>query len=284
MKNLFAFSNDSSINNCEKFIIRRTSTENIEKFNKIHDECNNLTKRKSLPNWLLYVSLIVGIVGLLGVIGMLFDKDGFLNALEQRWYLFCIDSVLFVAGLVVFIYCWKNMGKCYKDPQVIESYNKLNTIGTEIFSELNIPDSAACIDVFLENTKIDKNGEQKSKKLTMVPYFNEQMAVFVEKDLLCFGDVSLVLGIPIDSFEGIKKINKFIQFPEWHKDVGFRSPEYKQYKIYFNNNGFFYCKPFYEIDFEVDGEQYYFYIPCYDKDNFMKALGIQLAEIDVSKK
>lgn len=283
MKNLFAFSKDLSINNYNQFIVRKISAESDEKFNSICEEGDNLAKTKLAPSWLMYGSLIAAIIALMGMVAMFAAKDGFMHALETRGFVFYICCGVFVVGLIIFILCYRKTKKGYVDPEVGDYLKRLNTIVGELFSELEVPDSATRIDVFLEYTKLNKSGEQKPKKLLINACINQELHAFVEKDLFCLADSGSVIGIPVDSFKGIKKINKIIQFPRWNKDVDFRSSEFKPYKVYFSN-GNFACKPYYEIDFEIEGEEHYFYIPGYDKERFVRALGIQLPEINASKK
>ena len=283
MKNLFAIIKDSTINNYDDFIIRKISQESEEKFNSICEETNNLVHKKLSPNWLTYGSLIVAMLAFLIMFKMLIAEDGFLHALETRGFIFYISCALFVIGAIVFVCCIRKNKKGDKDPEMADCSNRLTKTFSELYFELEVPETAPSIDVMLTITKLNKNGEQKFKKFSILPYVNQEVRVFVEKDSLCLADCTSVLAIPLSGLKGIKKINKLIQFPRWNKTMGIKSPEFKPYKIYVSN-GYIWCKPYYEIDFEVNGEEYYFYIACYDKDRFVKTLGMELPEIDTSKK
>lgn len=280
MKNLFGIFKKSNDNNFEKFVIRKLSDDNSEIIDNLSNEGEQLTKEKVPPQWLSYVSIFAILIGLLFAVSILLAKDGFVNALQTRGYFFYIGVGLFVAGVVTQIIVRIKTKKSNSDPEVEEYVSRVEKTVKECEFELDIPETAVAIDVLFTIMKKNAKGEEKLSQMALIQFLNQELKVFVENDLFCFADNVMVIGIPINSFKGIKIINKKIPLPQWNKSEPFNGPSYKPFKLYTNQTGFIWMKPYYEIDFEVDGEQYYFLLPSYEKDSFLKALGIEIPNIE----
>lgn len=280
MKNLFGIFKKSNDNNFEKFVIRKLSDDNSEIIDNLSNEGKQLTKEKVPPQWLSYVSIFAILIGLLFAVSILLAKDGFVNALQTRGYFFYIGVGLFIAGVVTQIIVRIKTKKSNSDPEVEEYVSRVEKTVKECEFELDIPETAVAIDVLFTIMKKNAKGEEKLSQMALIQFLNQELKVFVEKDLFCFADNVMVIGIPINSFKGIKIINKKIPLPQWNKSEPFNGPSYKPFKLYTNQTGFIWMKPYYEIDFEVDGEQYYFLLPSYEKDSFLKALGIEIPNIE----
>ncbi len=280
MKNLFGIFKKSNDNNFEKFVIRKLSDDNSEIIDNLSNEGKQLTKEKVPPQWLSYVSIFAILIGLLFAVSILLAKDGFVNALQTRGYFFYIGVGLFVAGVVTQIIVRIKTKKSNSDPEVEEYVSRVEKTVKECEFELDIPETAVAIDVLFTIMKKNAKGEEKLSQMALIQFLNQELKVFVENDLFCFADNVMVIGVPINSFKGIKIINKKIPLPQWNKSEPFNGPSYKTFKLYTNQTGFIWMKPYYEIDFEVDGEQYYFLLPSYEKDSFLKALGIEIPNIE----
>ncbi len=280
MKNLFGIFKKSNDNNFEKFVIRKLSDDNSEIIDNLSNEGEQLTKEKVPPQWLSYVSIFAILIGLLFAVSILLAKDGFVNALQTRGYFFYIGVGLFVAGVVTQIIVRIKTKKSNSDPEVEEYVSRVEKTVKECEFELDIPETAVAIDVLFTIMKKNAKGEEKLSQMALIQFLNQELKVFVENDLFCFADNVMVIGVPINSFKGIKIINKKIPLPQWNKSEPFNGPSYKTFKLYTNQTGFIWMKPYYEIDFEVDGEQYYFLLPSYEKDSFLKALGIEIPNIE----
>ena len=280
MKNLFGLFKKTSDNNFDKFVLRKLSDDNSAKIDNLSNEGEQLKKEKVPPQWLSYVSIFAILIGLLFAVSILLAKDGFVTALQTRGYFFYIGIGLFVVGLVTQIVVRIKTKKSNSDPEVEEYVSKVEKTVKECEFELEIPETAVAIDVLFTIMKKNGKGEEKLSQMALIQYLNQELKVFAENDLLCFADNVMVIGLPINSFKGIKKINKKIPLPQWNKSEPFNGPTYKPFKLYTNQTGFIWMKPYYEIDFEVDGEQYYFLLPSYEKDSFLKALGIEIPNIE----
>ena len=280
MKNLFGLFKKTSDNNFDKFVLRKLSDDNSAKIDNLSNEGEQLKKEKVPPQWLSYVSIFAILIGLLFAVSILLAKDGFVTALQTRGYFFYIGIGLFVVGLVTQIVVRIKTKKSNSDPEVEEYVSKVEKTVKECEFELEIPETAVAIDVLFTIMKKNGKGEEKLSQMALIQYLNQELKIFAENDLLCFADNVMVIGLPINSFKGIKKINKKIPLPQWNKSEPFNGPTYKPFKLYTNQTGFIWMKPYYKIDFEVDGEQYYFLLPSYEKDSFLKALGIEIPNIE----
>ena len=280
MKNLFGILKKSNDNNFEKFVIRKLSDDNSKIIDNLSNEGEQLTKEKVPPQWLSYVSIFAIMIGLLFAVSILLAKDGFVSALQTRGYFFYIGIGLFLVGLIVQIIVRVKTKKSNSDPEVEEYVSKVEKAVKECEFELEIPDTAIAIDVLFTIMKKNNKGEEKLSQTSLVQYINQDLKVFIEKDSLCFADNTMVIGIPLDSVKGIKMIKKRIPLPQWNKSEPFNGPTYKPYKLYTNQTGFIWCKPYYEIDLDIDNESYYFLIPCYEKDSFLKVIGKEIPSIE----
>ena len=280
MKNLFGLFKKTSDNNFDQFVLRKLSDDNSAKIDNLSNEGEQLKKEKVPPQWLSYVSIFAILIGLLFAVSILLAKDGFVNALQTRGYFFYIGVGLFVVGVVTQIIVRIKTKKSNSDPEVEEYVSRVEKTVKECEFELDIPETAVAIDVLFTIMKKNSKCEEKLSQMALIQYLNQELKVFVENDLFCFADNVMVIGVPINSFKGIKIINKKIPLPQWNKSEPFNGPSYKPFKLYTNQAGFIWMKPYYEIDFEVDGEQYYFLLPSYEKDSFLKALGIEIPNIE----
>lgn len=280
MKNLFGIFRKTNDSNFKKFVIKELSKETTEKIDNLSNEKQKLKKKKTPPNWLAYIYFPAGAFGLILVSAMLVAKDGFLAALENRGFIFYIGIALIVFAIATFIYCHITSKKLAKDPEV-EAYNEsVIKITKECDTELEIPDTAVSFDVLMTLLKINKKGKEVLDQMSLLQYINQNVYIFVQDEMLCFADNIMVIGIPVNGIKAIKKIKKRMVLPQWNKEETIKSPTYKEYKMTMNDAGLVWMKHYYEISCDINGEEYYFLIPCYEKDAFLKTIGIEIPEIE----
>jgi len=280
MKNIFGIFKKPEDNNFSKFVLRKLSDENADKAKHLSNEGDDLSKKKVPPQWLSLVSVVAIGFGLLFVVLMFFAKDGFVNALQTRGYFFYIGIGLFLVGLIIQIIVRIKNKKINSDPEVEDYATRVDVAVKECEFELNIPETATKMDILFVVLKKNKKGEEKLSLIGLVQYINQELKVFIENDLLCFADSYMVLGIPLNSVKGIKTINKKIPLPQWNKPETFNSPAYKQYKLHTNTSGFIWNKPYYEVDFNIDGEDYCLFLPCYEKEAFLRLFDSEVPNLD----
>ncbi len=46
------------------------------------------------------------------------------------------------------------------------------------------------------------------------------------------------------------------------------------------DSGYIWTRYYYEVDLDIENEEYCFFIPCYEKDNFINTIGIEVPVIE----
>lgn len=273
MKYLFGFNKKKNSNTIVKFTLRRTSEDKETEFDNLSAEGKQLQRKKTIPSWVAYVALILMPLGVLFVVGMLFAKDGFQHALQDRGWMFFMGIGLFIIGLSLYLIFRIKNKKADADSDVQAYVQKVEKTLKESRFELDIPETSIKMDVIFAIVKENKNGEEKIDQMSLIQYINQEMYIFIENECLCFADNSFVAGVPLNSVGEISEINKRMPLPKWNKSENFRSDKYKQYKIYTNQSGLIWIKQYYSINLLINGEEYYFYLPNYEIGSFKKLIG-----------
>ncbi len=280
MKNLFAIYKKNNDNNFEKFVIRKISTTSAEKLDEYLGEGEELQKKKFPSQWLGTILTITFFLGIIIVVGYFTRDEGFEELFKRNPYMFFVGIALFLFSILIFFFIFFKGKKALSDPEVKEYVQKVDVAAKESLSELNVPETAVDIDVLFMSAKTNKKGEEKPNSLSFIQYINQNVKVFVEEGKLCFADSYEVIAIPVESVIGIKTINKRMLLPEWNKAERFNGPSFKKYKLYIDQNDFIHSKPYYEVDLQIEGEPYYFLIPCYEKEAFSKLFDEGLKDIE----
>lgn len=279
MKNLFGMYKQEKMNNFNKFIVKRISAEKEKALEALQKENDSLRRAKNPPQWIVAFSFLLFMFGLIFVIAMLFAKDGFTNALQTRGYFFYLGIGFAVVGAGLYIFYCMKIKKSNADPQMIEFVEKANNFLNECSLELEIPETAEEMDIIFSLVKLNKKGKEKLRQSSLLQYVNLPLKVFADQHHLYFADSIMVIAIPLSSITAIEKINKRMPLPQWNKEASFKSEKYKKFKIYTNQNGLIWTKPYYSIKANIDNEPYFFLLPCYEIENFvfiMKEAGINI--------
>lgn len=280
VKNLFASFTDSSEPNITKFTLRKLSKESELKLDNLSKEVNELEKEKIPPAWLSILSILSLFAGLIMVSAFLYrGKNDFENAYKTIGYLLYIGLILFVVGLGFLIYNKVKIKKSDSDPEVKEIVCKTDNAVKECRFELNIPETSNCMDVFFLAMKKNKNGEEVAGIFSYASYVNIELRAFLENDMFCLGANDAVVGVPLSSIKQIVKVKKRVPLVNWNKNEKLNSPKYKQFKMYFNS-GYIWTRYYYEVDLDIENEEYCFFIPCFEKDNFINTIGIEVPVIE----
>lgn len=273
MKNLFAIYKRNDENNFSSFIVRSISSAREKEKEALFERGEKLSRRILPPQWLAYAALIAMPVGLLFTFGIVFAKDGFTSALENRGYLFYLGIGIFALGLFTFIYTRIAVKMVEKNPRVASLAKEADKTIQEAMEELEIPLDAKRIDILFPVMKKNKKGEEVPAKGALVQVLNQELYLFLENGNLCFSDADVVVSVPLDRIKGIKRINERIALPKWNKEEKIKSPKYSPYGLYTNQAGFVLVEPYYEVFFVIEEEEYCFDLPSYEKDEFLNLLG-----------
>ena len=280
MKNLFAAFKNTTENNFSKFFIRELSNENETRLNDLSEEGNELKKEKLPPNWLVILAKVFIYIGLpLCLAFFVVAIRDFSGAFQNIGVLLYVGLGLLVIGFGFLAFRNSKIKKSNSDPEVKQYVTETVKTVKECLFELDIPETAPLMDVFFVVMKKNKKGEEITKKFSLITFVNMEFRLFVENDLFCFGANDAVIGLPLSSIKRIIKIKKRIPILNWNKKEQYNSDKFKQYKMY-ENSGIMWSRYYYKVDLDIKGEEYYFFIPCYEKDVFLKTLCVDVPVIE----
>lgn len=144
-------------------------------------------------------------------------------------------------------------------------------VKVKLYEQLNIPENALEVDVFVFQYKL-KNDKAKFLKAGCFNFINKVTTAFVQNGCLCFNDVTMRMDIPLDSITEIKRIDKRVYFPDWNKDETHLKEPYKQYRISSKDYGYS-VKYFYALCIRYFGTDYELLFPPYELPVIEKLTG-----------
>ena len=137
-------------------------------------------------------------------------------------------------------------------------------------AELSIPDDARDMDILSFFYREDENGPFPIKPFD---FMTLEMFAFADGECVHVADYNDVYSISKSSIKGIEKIEKETTLLGWSKDESFDSPEYAEYGIKENDEGFIVIPYYYSVRIE-DEEEFELLIPPYEAEEFKKLAGI----------
>jgi hypothetical protein len=275
MQNIFGIYKNWKDGAFRRFVIRELPPEKEKQLENTQDSERLLQKKTEDPGWMTLTCYPALALGILFILWLFIDKDGFVSAYQSRGYLLYIGIVLVLYALFCIVYLKRKKKNVKEDPSVRRSLDESAEFIKECFRELAVPESAVKMDVLFPLVKKNKKGEEKIRQATLVTYVNQELRVFKEGDALCFADTSQVVSLPISAFKRISKINKSILLPCWNKERAFTDEEYREYKLRANGMGFLISKPFYSLELEIDGTQYEIFLPSYERNAFLALVPLE---------
>ncbi|MDE6656614.1 MAG: hypothetical protein K2J85_06465 [Anaeroplasmataceae bacterium] len=273
MKNLFEITQNKATNSTmaeyDSFIIRRVSQKQEDKINALGQKYNIAEKNRGLPKWLnlmnrisfsaTFTSFIFLIVSLF--INAKEMKESFLK--EYLWIIIIlsVSIVIFIVSIVLGIVFRRHNQKTHKEETAQEVFDSILKLSKQY---LSVPDSAKSLEVLMEQTK-----EKKEEKIKM--FSNVILSVFIEKEMLCFADLFVVIGIPLKSIETFDEIQGDYRFRYWHKKEPISSFNQYDVKIVtrpircFQANQYFILKINHHKELGI-------YVPPYEVDEYSSIL------------
>ena len=254
----------------DELIVRRASLKLEREQQMAQEEYAEHANKASIPKYLHVVKFILMIVGLVTVGGFLraiADGTSFATAWSNGWF-FLVGGLICLGGYGIIMLVEKK-----KNKEVVssEEYAATEKRTVELIersmAEIGIPSNAIPVDVFVSAYKI-KNGKQKNVS-QMVDFCNPEMNLFVEDGNLCIADLQAVVSIPLSSLERIVEVKKRCVFNSWNKPEPPNKGDYKKFKVTTTNLGTLSVKPYYSLQFAVNGRDYEVLIPPYDLGPFI---------------
>ncbi len=272
MKNIFGINitEDKHNESVDGQIFHSNSSEPIlkEAFQKCNDIKEDLTKKTSLPAWMVvieYLSLAVGCFVLCAIISVDVSlREVYSNAPA----LFYIAVVALLLSFVLYL-ADKNKKKFQKSAEYISGEHYIQSTVEYVIDVLHIPEDAEIVEVLMFYYKI-RNGKMRVVEKTdlvergFISYHNCPLYAYVRQGNLHLANLYDEWSIPLYCFTGIKRINKKISVPRWKKEIPYNKGEYKKYKMIENGLGYIFFKPYYAICITWHGENYELWIPPYE--------------------
>ncbi len=277
MKNVFGFDisnkKDDYVEDGIIFVTKVINEELREVVDDSYKETKKFENKSQLPLALRIIKTICGFIALIFFVGVLRSgvslKEGYQNAPYVYW----IGSLALLIWVILFCISKKLYNTVIKNVEFQEHLDDLEEILTKKKEDLDIPEDAKNIDVFLERYAV-KKGKIKQKNFTLAVYVNMEVAIYVKDNQLCLSDLEKVWSIPLASFKSIELQPKKASCLFWNKEEAPNSEKYKKYKIKTNSNNQVFTK-YYKIDIEHELENFYLLIPIYDGDIFMDLVNIE---------
>ncbi len=171
----------------------------------------------------------------------------------------------FFALVWVVLYIWSK----YKSKSILQTDESLHTLSrlykvtNAVFKELDVPDDAQNVDVFLFYYKI-KNGNMKVLPKNLATHFNREFKIFADDKNIYLATTDGKYAFPLSSIVKIHTVDKNIRISGWNKKQDINSDVYKKYKLSYGENGCFNCKRYHILEINRNGETFGIYFPCYE--------------------
>jgi len=272
-------SNDYAMDG-EELIIRSISSDTSKMLDEYSNEYQAQYKKAQISRVFVFLKLFLYLGGaslLIALLSNITSNFDIFTYLKEQWVLLLILGIIIGLYLVI-----KNYEK-HKNIQLENDLNlknieeKLDQMTRICHEELGIHQEGLKIDFLAFRYTIQNN----QFKVINSPYsslLNIEMSVYMDRDLLNIYDVNDMYQIPKSSFRRISRIDKRVLIPLWNKNESFNSITYKPYKISMIQNSLIQIRWYYDIEFEIDGEEYHLFLPNYEIKGFSELIDLSYDE------
>lgn len=274
MKNLFGI-NISDFDG-EIFIAETIPPYIEKKLDDSYEQREQFEKKASLPVLLSIIKIISLFCGTCITCGILQSDVSFSEGYRNAPELFWAAPICWIVFVVLTLFGRSRVKKTAESEEFANHMESTISAVDEAREYLRIPDDAPEIDILMFQYT-EKNGKIKQKNFFASSYINQNVSIYTKNGFLYMSDIRVVLEIPLSSLKNACIQKGKASFPNWNKETPFNSPEYKQYKIFSNNQGTYFSK-YYSIYIQDIRGEFEFFIPVYDIDTFKKVTGIEVIE------
>lgn len=256
--------NSEQINGTE-FLVERPSPALEQAFETVSDETDTLEDNTKLPLGLRIVQFITGAAGALIAVGILngLTEVSLSQAYQNAAILFWIGGIcLPIWGVLKFLAHRKKKAVLAQDSSQ-QTLSRADGVTRAIYAELGLPEDTVDVDILMFRYK-EKDGQIKFTESGMTTCFNPEFKLYKDETHFYLLNLDGKYAFPLSAVRNLQKVDKRISIPSWNKSVPFYKGIYKPYKLTRNNMGMIFCKPYYILELEIDGETWGIYFPSYE--------------------
>lgn len=274
MKNIFLIQTNRTTKTTkeeyEPFILRKLTKKQTDKINSMSQKYNVQRKKGDLPQGLYILDRVFFTATLMSfiflIVSLIFDaRKGMQEFFKTYlWILIIFLVSVFCSCLLKGIVHWYRKRK--KSLQAKKSAEEIFQSILNVSKDfLSVPKTAECVEVLMEQQMVKAEGQEDKNKS---PYSNVILSVFLEKGMLCFADLYLVLGIPLSSIAGLEKINHPYVFKFWHrKEKPSIYPDLHIHPVSRPVRGY-QGDYYYELKILYQEKEYAIFFPAYEKEKW----------------
>ena len=277
MKNLFGINRYNEQKDGEKFIVKKLGDELARKREAFEKEERAFHKSAGLPAWVAIPAMIAAFVGMIGLVVFLeiLDADtSFFLAMQSLGWLFVASIGFIVVGGGLTVFNMIKITRAQKSTAYAYLQADRKKLERACLDDMGVPLDAKPVDVAcLMYSK--KNGSLERATVWHGTTVNSESAFYVQNDVVMFAFTDCIFAVPRAWVLRVRCENKCLSVSNWTKDEPFNKGRYQAYKIRKNgNSGNLMIKPYYIVICR-DGnyEEYQFFIPCYDAEPVLQAIG-----------
>ena len=261
----------------KRFVTATVSAESAKILEERCEKVEDAETKSDIPGWLHIIRMLCGIFGMIALGASV--KAGVEKALRNAPLLMISGFVCLGAFLILTVYSKMKKKASYKENNVEQLVEDAQKDIDAVYSELDVPEDAAAVDVF-SFFYVMKNGAPvpKTKGLQMGTFINLDVRMFKTENELCICDIENRYSFGLSELREIKKVNKRFDMMNWDKEDPPRDKKFKPYKPSVNQFGTVYMKPYYILELERDGERFGIYFPPYELETFEKLSGLRVSE------
>lgn len=274
----FDLTNDkkNSVPNGEEFIAVKPSFASSQSLEDSKSDANEKLEQSKLPKPLRILQTVCGFAGFIALLGFLRSTATLSEAYQNAPFIFWIIAVCLPVWFVLLMLGLYRKKKVLSTEESIHALESLEGRVDAIYSELGVPENSRDADIltFFYKTKGDKI-KICSKGAQIAPYLNPIYKVFADFENLYIVELGGKYVIPLSSIKGIRTVKKHIRIAKWNKEAVFNKGIYQQYKMNTDQYGTIHCGYYHIMEFELGGEAWEMYIPCYELPLFERLTGVK---------
>lgn len=261
--------------NGNEFLVAEVSPALWQEFEEAEEETDEVVQKSKLPLALRIIEYVCGLAGIAIIAGLIesWGEVSWAQAYQNAAALFYIGPACLLIWLALFLLGLHREKSTLTDERSTRKLSRRDGICRAIYTDLGIPDDAQTVDVLMFRYK-EKDGEIKiyTTPAQSSTCFNLESKLYADEENFYIADLEGKYAFPRASVRTLREVKKRISFPSWNKEEPFNQGIYKPYKLTANNYGVIFCKSYFILELEHNGEIWGIYFPAYEQPALEKIL------------